>query len=332
MEHKIFIVVPEYKPGRCGVSDHADIIKERLKPIGFCVAIGNADEFVSSISKDEVKCVLIEFVLYGYQIRGIPYNIMNVIDVAVRKGVKVLTFFHELPAPIFPLRRSSILRPLQRLVCSMIASKSDAVIVNQQRGLIWLKDKSRRTAVFLPTWSSVGEPDEVSGYRSRPNYVVVFGTPMRRTKVHSAVSNLGGYRHLFGDDVTVLDIGATCDIPEGIASEILRCGALSSVEVSNRLSVSRYGLFSCPITEVSKSSVFASYCAHGVIPVNVERGNSWSIIAGPRPDMHYLMLENVGSTTRSLSLIIENNIEWKRKYSISRSMSRISGILESICL
>ena len=61
-----------------------------------------------------------------------------------------------------------------------------------------------------PTWSNVGELDEVLDVQLRRNQIVVFGTPLKRERIYARLQEIGGPVALFAADSEIVDIGAPC--------------------------------------------------------------------------------------------------------------------------
>ena len=70
----------------------------------------------------------------------------------------------------------------------------------------------------------------------------------------------------------VCDVGPAADPPTTVGGiPVRRCGLLPAPAVSELLAGSRAGFLTYPPDFLPKSTIFAAYCAHGVVPVCVWR-------------------------------------------------------------
>lgn len=321
----MLIILPSYGPGSCGVSDHTDILAAAIKGIGenvrICVGFDAAMSGMNDSSPGET--VFLPVVLFGYHRYGIITQLFRFAKQARKRGLRVVTYFHELPASFLPLRRVSVLIPAQAILCWSLAAHSDVVFVNQARGLSWLRDAADRVPFYVPTWSGVGEAEEVLDVQLRPNRIAVFGLPGKQERIYSRLQEAGGPKALFGIDSEIVNIGAPCatQFPESWGVQVL--GLVDSAAVGHALAEVKYGLFTAPSGEVSKSSVFAAYCAYGAIPVNVEPQRISILMEDPQLGREFIDLTGLSMGMKALQHLQYGARAWHARYSVTNSTARV---------
>jgi hypothetical protein len=279
----IHILVP---PGRGGVVDfagrlHAEIGADaaRLTPFAKC------DTAIQLMTGDSV---ILQFSGYGFAKRGAPLWLLRELENR-RKSIKTLgIFFHELYAFGPPWTSSFWLSPVQRHIARCLAEMSDFWMTNQEASAQWLRRfAGGKPHAVLPVFSSMGEAPKFSPERMQK--IVVFGSAGLRQATYNAA---GDALFLWArrESLEVHDVGPL--IEDAGVSELLRGhqvvqhGRLEANEVSRLLEDAMFGIVAYPVHCVTKSSVFAAYCAHGVCPVWISQnhGQADGLVAG----QHYL--------------------------------------------
>lgn len=219
------------------------------------------------------RAILVHYVNYGYASRGCPFWLVRGLSEWKRRfpGIRMVTMFHELYASGPPWRSSFWLSPMQRILARLMYSLSDAVVTNREASRRWLEkggSAARRIRV-MPVFSCLGEPAKIVDWHERRAQLVVAGSSgacdraygASRSQLELACTTLGIQE--------VVDIGArTGPIPARIGNaKVSALGHLSPVEASSVLSQARAGFIDYPSGFLGKSTVFAAYAAHGVVPV-----------------------------------------------------------------
>jgi hypothetical protein len=235
--------------------------------------------------------VLLHYAGYGYHERGCPLWLAAGITrwLSRRGGRRVSTFFHEVNAFGWPWQSSFWLSPLQRRLAAALAGASYGIATSLSlyRDVLhrWVP---RREVAVLPVFSAVGEPAAVPPLASRPQRLAVFGgTGTRLRAFREYGSDLEATCHALGVE-ELLDIGPPeGEIPAEVGGRpVRRLGLLPASEVGTLLLASRAGFLAYPPGFLPKSTVFAAYCAHGVVPICASSGRNGS---GPlAPGEHYL--------------------------------------------
>lgn len=222
--------------------------------------------------EEEPSGVLLHYAGYGYQERGCPaWLVLGVSRWLARGGGRRLaTFFHEVNAFGPPWRSSFWLSPLQRRLAAALATASRGIATSLPlyRDVLhrWVP---RRNVVVLPVFSAVGEPAEVPPLAGRPRRLAVFGGPGTRSRAYGQHrADLEAACRMLGVE-EVLDVGPPAgDPPAMVAGRPLRrLGLLPASEVGALLLECVAGFLAYPPGFLPKSTVFAAYCAHGVVPI-----------------------------------------------------------------
>lgn len=215
--------------------------------------------------------VLLHYAGYGYHARGCPLWLVNGL-LRWRGGAphrRLVTLFHEVWASGPPWRSSFWLLPLQRRLAAALIRASDALATSLPlyRTLLLPWAGGREIAV-MPVFSTVGEPAEVPPWGERTPRIVVFGGAGVRQRAYGpflpalarAARELGARE--------ICDVGPAVAPPAEVGGVPIRAlGPLPGAEVSALLLDSTAGFLAYPPAFLAKSTIFAAYCAHGVLPV-----------------------------------------------------------------
>ena len=261
--------------------------------------------------------LFLHFSGYGYSRYGFPFWLLRVVP---KRGVPVLTFFHELAAPVWPLGRGSLYAPLQWSVISRLAHCSSAVVTSspvfadQLAGINpWLGRGPHSRLLVSAVPSGIGEPKNVPAFDDRNNTAVVFGTLGRRQAVYRSLKDLCGV-------TAVIDIGSgTQEIPDNfLGVPVKLCGELGPAEVTKELLQSRYGFIDYPSTILGKSSILAAYTSHGVVPVGTTGAvDHPSLIASAILEPQYLEIQ-------------KRNLDWYQEHSLPKLAEGVSSLVNRI--
>jgi hypothetical protein len=176
------------------------------------------------------------------------------------------------------------------MVVAGIARLSDAVVTNIQlhRERLERFDPSKREKIaVLAVPSNVGEPLESDDLNGRLKHMIVFGLPNSRRRTYvTQMPALQRVCQQFGIN-EVHDVGASFDgIPDRVGDVPIRQHGLMGVsDLSVLMSRSTAGFVRDFPRCLGKSGVFASYCAHGLIPVT--SSDSRSEADGIECGIHY---------------------------------------------
>lgn len=302
MNHNALIqIVPRLPPAVDGVGDYALNLARQFSTIfgistRFIVGdpVGNtcaylegfpvtriedrsAHAFLSLPDIKSTSSVLLHYVGYGYEKRGCPRWLVDGLEhwQSADGDRKLITMFHEVYA-FGPIWTSSFwLSRLQKTLASRLARLSSHCLTNREEYadvISQLSWGSHKQVTALPVFSNVGEPDGMpSPLAGRKRRLVVFGNRGHRQLVfHESLKALSQTCHAFNIE-EIVDIGVR--VEHGIShlngTPVVQAGALSAQEVSALLSESIVGFFNYPTDYLGKSTIFAAYCAHRLLPVGV---------------------------------------------------------------
>jgi hypothetical protein len=232
---------------------------------------------------DRYSAIVLHYVNYGYGWRGAPLWLPPVLRRLQREsGARLVTIFHELYASGSWRQSAFWLRPLQVRTARQIAALSKVSVVSSEVFREQLESLNSGTRVVVhPVISGFGEPVLSSfeiARRDPHRWVICGGTELVDRSLRSFLSAAGlipkrfAPHELFvvgGRDNSAVRQALASEIrirtlyhPEvavTIASEILNTAAFGWMDYFHRADI--------PLPVILKSSAFAAYCAHGIIPV-----------------------------------------------------------------
>ena len=270
-------------PGTGGVRDYAEIMARHVPtrilaptPETPLAEYGSGD-------------VMLHFSGYGYQSRGVPTWLVKRLRQIKSKKRKVGVFFHELFATSPPWRSAFWLHIAQRKIAADLAELADFWMTNRESSEIWLKGHASHVPhLCLPVYSNVGEPEAAMQPR-HARKLVIFGGPGSRTLAYRDLDDQF-WQWCKKEGFEVHDVGPALEAQLhrrlNDTQTIHWHGEIPAEQVSRLLLESTFGIVSYPTAGVSKSGVFAAYCAHGVCPVLLAR--SYHVHDGLHANVHYL--------------------------------------------
>jgi len=282
---RLLQLVPRVAPEQEGVSGFAAALADALRAEAGCDSTISVPEFagpsglrIFDDAAAEPAAVLLHYVGYGYEARGVPLRLARAWEsaqiVGRRRGVRFGVVFHEVVAFGPPWRSSFWLYPLQRGVARRILGAADiaSTSLERYRRLLGSLDSSKSVEVMgIP--STIGEPTTVSHLDSREPRLVVFGSSGVRRRVWGAHREDVEAAARVLEVEEIVDVGAEAGAPESLEGRrVLRLGVTPASEISDLLGRSRGGFLAYPPDFLGKSTVYAAYAAHGVVPVCTWRG------------------------------------------------------------
>jgi hypothetical protein len=274
----------------------------------------NPARLTSTLSSDEASspqaalkasgsiAVVLHYSGYGYEQNGAPRWLVDALRNRPPGIARVVTYFHELYANGRPWQRAFWYSARQRHVAVEIANLSDALLTNRQQSARWLEDMTGRAAnsvASFPVTSNVGEPDDLPLIPDRPARAVTFGNPgWKRFALYDDAPLVSALLRRLGI-VEFVDIGNRSPIDRTVFAQagimVTERGFLPATEVTRELRACRLGFVQYPVHGVAKSSIFAAYGAHGVVPV-LRDGRGLSA-DGVRTGEHMLAIRQCQSST-----------------------------------
>jgi hypothetical protein len=177
--------------------------------------------------------------------------------------------FHEVYASGRPWQSSFWTSPIQRRLAATLAGASDGVVTSLELYASLLTRIAPSVEVHVsPVFSTVGEPARVPPLRERHPAMVVFGGPGARARAYGEGRKALAAACRNWEIEEVLDIGPALSTPQRLGTIPVRAlGPLPAFEVSRLLLGSFGGFLAYPPAFLPKSTIFAAYCSHGLLPV-----------------------------------------------------------------
>lgn len=271
----------------------------------------------------EAPSVLLQLSIYGFAARGCPLWLLDGLRrwKSKQPGSRLITMFHELYAFGPPWKSAFWVSPAQRMVVGGLARLSEYAASNTRLACERLEDfdpSKRQRIPVLAIPSGVGEPAETCGLSMRERSTVVFGQAPLRKRAYS-----GQLRAL---QQACQDLGITCihdagapfdGVPERVGDvPVRRHGLMSASELSSLLAESFAGFIDYPDGCLAKSSVFASYAAHRLVPVTARDNRSEA--DGLFRGTHYYCVENSNGheSLQKLQSIADAAWNWYQGHSV----------------
>ena len=318
---KILQIVPRLPPAIDGLGDYALNLARQLRQdfgVETHFLVGNPDwigatetegfpviqlkqcsarTFLSQLPR-KVRTILLHYVGYGYAKRGCPLWLVDGLRrwQSEHLQARLVTMFHEVYASGKFWTSAFWLSPLQRNLAARLAHLSDACLTSCQANaarLSQLGSSQSQPVSVLPVFSNVGEPETLPSLAARPRHLVVFGTFGRRLKIYqNALETLGQICHELAI-TKIIDIGrpTTLNISEVNGIPLIEMGERAASEISSLLLNSVAGLIDYPATLLSKSGIFATYCAYGLLPIVIGTAEPPPHFDGLEPRKHYWLPE-----------------------------------------
>jgi len=269
-------------PGGGGVKDYAVVVGGPLQapPVELTPATDS-----SSWSGD---LLLLHFSGYGFQKRGVPLWLIKRLGSLRTQFKSFGIVFHELFASGPPWSSAFWLHAAKKQVAREVLSLADFWLTNRDESARWLLDQRQGPPHrVLPVFSNVGELDDIE--TQRLPRMVVFGSSVVRNTVYQWGDG-EIFRRARNAGLEIHDIGPPQQDPSLLErfkqERVVAHGKLSAERVSAELSTATCGALAYPTDYVSKSGVFAAYCAHGICPVLLAK--EYGSFDGLSPDVHYI--------------------------------------------
>ncbi len=239
--------------------------------------------------------VLLHYVGYGYAHRGCPFWIADALErwkrlapPAARRRLIVL--FHEVYAFGPPWSSAFWTSPFQRRLAARLARTADARRITTTLSADNLRGTLRRgenlPTTIAPVFCTLGEPADIPPLAARDRQMVVFGSrPVRAEVYATGRADLEAFCARHGI-TRVVDVGAS--LPGGVRLDVPveETGPLPAAGANALFARSLAGYFTYPAPHLGKSSIFAAYCAHRMVPVTFAANRDAR--EGLRAGVHYL--------------------------------------------
>jgi hypothetical protein len=283
----------------------------------------NSQSLIKALASSER--VLLHYVGYGYARRGCPTWLIAGLETWYKKSpeANLVTMFHELYANGAIWSSAFWTSPLQQSLFKRLARLSDRCMTNREEYKIKILQTTvgkHRQVDHLPVFSNVGELNQPLPLSQRQRRLVIFGGVGWRC--HAYGRSLSHIERICRDlEITeIIDIGPRLGFELPLVNQItvMAVGVRNAEEISLYLAGAIAGFLDYPPEFLSKSGIFAAYCAHGVLPVGVSYPNQkqWD---GLEVGTHLLLADShEGKIDLELAEKIANNAYvWYQNHNIS---------------
>ncbi len=338
-------IVPELPPAINGLGDYALNLARQLRQdyqIDTHFLVGNpswqgdesiegfkisqlekrhGDNLFDRLSLISPQKILLHYVGYGYAQRGCPIWLIDGLkQIKQKASPQLITMFHEVCASSpYPWHSSYWLFPFQKSIASQLSHITDSFFTSKQfyaEILIKISKNKHTDIKVMPVFSNIGEPLVLPlDLSSRHRHLIIFGSTGRRIKVYeNCVAIIAKICQQLNIE-KIIDIGDFTDkIPANINNiYIVKTGKLPSKEISKIMGNSLVGFSNYHPNFLAKSTIFAAYCAHRLLPINFQ-GNI-SGVDGIKANTHYLSEES-DIEEKKIQSIADNAYYWYMEHNI----------------
>lgn len=362
ISNRILQIVPRVPGTHEGVGDYALKLAERLRShydtdTIFAAAEPASESRIANFpivapldetaghACENCRGIVLHYVNYGYHKRGLPVRMPSFLRRLreVSHG-RLVTIFHELYASSAPWRSAFWLQRWQKSIARKIVRVSDACVVSSEVMRDMLLQVAPGTSISVhPVVSTLGEPAMSSDQfvRRDPHRWVIFGgTHLIKRSLNSfrrcreSIPDFFAPRELFilggsGDDELRREInqirGVDCHYQPAIEAEV----------ASNLLSSCSFGWIDyfhhpdVPAAVILKSGSFASYCAHGVIPIFPHAAFAISLQGDSLPGPYFVETNRTNLPAPTDRAKVSADIyDWYNRHSSIEHLAR--GIIASL--
>ncbi|MBW4462391.1 MAG: glycosyltransferase family 1 protein [Nodosilinea sp. WJT8-NPBG4] len=282
--------------------------------------------------------ILLHYVGYGYAKRGCPTWLVDGLKIwkHQRQQARLVIMFHEVFA-FGPIWTSAFwLSAIQKCLVKRLVRLSDRILTSKHFYAELLQSSAPDRFTNIPTFpvfSTVGELQSPSRLFEKTRRLVIFGGRRNRSKVYK--DSLEQLRQIcrYLDIQQIFDIGPVLDsLPAKIDNvPIIAAGCLPSEEISTILSNSIAGFFSYHPAFLGKSTIFAAYCAHRIIPISATMTDLPE--EGLQPGKHYALPAQYNTEKRDMALmqaIADDAYAWYQMHSLSAQAKAYYTLLSDL--
>jgi hypothetical protein len=234
------------------------------------------EALLGALTIDPSAPVLLHYVGYGYAKRGCPSWLVQGLQLwrKLHPTRSLVTMFHEISAS-GPIWTSTFwLSGLQRDLAARVAKMSDRCVTSKKlyADIITSISNGKHDRVpFLPIFSNIGEPNGLPlDLSERQRRLVIFGGVANRTRVYKQSQKVIEDVCVKLNIEEIWDIGNKTGITPACIGEvpIVETGEQPAHQISDVLAHSLVGFSDYNPDFLAKSTIFAAYCAHKLLPIN----------------------------------------------------------------
>jgi hypothetical protein len=292
------------------------------------------------VPRERPACVILHYVNYGYQKRGLPFSSLPVWR-ALRQSCRgrFLVIFHELFASGPPWKSEFWLQPLQKKIARDVARLADGMLVSSESMQQMLEQLAPGLDVVVhPVPSAFGEPTLDGAQlceRDNHRWLICGGTQVIERSLRSFVritgkipANisprklvvLGGMENQGVREILMNMTDIKCEyypaVSSDVASPILSSCAFGWLDYFSAGRVNSDLLL--------KSSSFANMCAHGVVCVTPDASAAISLEGDALPGPFLITLADANVPSESQRPEIARRIYgWYHRHASVATLSRL---------
>ncbi|PSB59243.1 hypothetical protein [Chamaesiphon polymorphus] len=301
---------------------------------GFPIAVLSdyrSEVFCAAIPKS-VGAIIVHFSAYPYfntSLKGTfgvdtPFWLPDALQSTIESHqLKLIVMFHELSKLHWKqFYVFDLLNPIHSIVSRQIAKMADLVLTSSSKYQSILSEWIGASVTKISIFSNMGEPNLVLPLAARQRRLIVFGGSARVRIYQNHLPAIIKTCMLLEIE-EICDIGPPLDL-SAIATEeieLVEMGFRSQAEIGQLLSTAIAGCldYSPFPGSLGKSSVFAAYCAYGLLPILTGDNNAQQ--DGLYVNKHYLMSNERASDLKidEVQKIVNNAREWYQNHTIAET-------------
>ncbi|MFP4296912.1 MAG: glycosyltransferase family 1 protein [Spirulinaceae cyanobacterium] len=280
----------------------------------------SASELQALLPRD--RPILLHYSGYGYAQRGVPQWLVSALQQC--RENHLVTMFHEVYTyDRGPLWSSSFwLSPLQKYLASQLIKRSDRLVTSRQgyaQLIQKLSPKTNLNVTVLPVFSNLGEPSILKPLNQRQRRLIIFGHRNTRRRTYTQHSEQLKQACQALEITEIYDIGKSLeeDIQVYCPCPVVIMGITPAAQISAIMQDAIAGFLSFPPPEyLGKSTIFAAYCSHGLLPIVTLP--SVVSVEGLIPGKHYWIAkpENLELSEQKAICIAART--WYQKHNLSQ--------------
>lgn len=232
----------------------------------------------------------------------------------------LIVMFHELT---ISFKRKGLNLPAPQHIISSLSTGilSNHIITNNSSFQSYLSRWLRRKVLYVPNFSTIGEPSYIPALSERRRTMIVFGSKSRRSVYEKFSQELLTCCQILAIE-TVYDIGPSCGISFDDCSEIsiIEMGVQPQEKISELMLTAVAGFidYSNSLGKLGKSTIFAAYCSHGLLPISSVDNRSQA--NGLEVNKHYVIPNQQlqSFNWQQLQEITDNAHEWYSDHTLDK--------------
>lgn len=250
---------------------------------------------------EQIQTVILHFSDYPYDASyGAPFWLVKALEaMKQQRSLRLLIIFHEFPS-FYLLKKTFYLFPWQQAVAWQLAKLADVIITNNAVTKTLLANRLQQPILNLPVFSNIGELEKPPPLVQRQRRLIVFGTPGRRARIYQRSQAMLKNCCQFLGIEEICDIGSSLNLSQSTFADVrfIEMGEQAATVISQLLAESLAGIvYSTDNGRLAKSGVFATYCAHGMVPIVTQA--KAPLLDGLQAETHFLF---AGMQAKSLAM------------------------------